>query len=443
MASLSAYEAERLVESLRTFQIEEVGTPAYMLQHAALEQLNVTAHAHVLAHSDEFVVENIVLHKKAPVLVHELLVSEVWNGEIPRRLGPRFSDEFDKKSVKPYLLRYHESVLVNLLECVLYHSHAAASLEETALELVDYAARQMLLLLDDQLPRDASRQEPFSRAVASVTLVRFIAEHATALPLGVATTILDKFDIPVLVSQILNGRPWLRKVENPPSAAGTKANASSRQKQTQKFVDNKWIPVQPDSDDRLTVTPLEAQLWLLLVNILCSAIFRERYEITPSRKEALASLKRHFNEVLVDQIPVLADLHRAIEEVNLMQLPSTFLKRAFVVEEMSFIRENLLRLDFDSLAKRIATWIFFESNEERQAVVESMARLYESGDFEAIAQSGEGDPKCAVCGKRAEHRCSRCKNEWYCSRECQVAGWKKHKPVCDLMATGAGASSKA
>lgn len=36
---------------------------------------------------------------------------------------------------------------------------------------------------------------------------------------------------------------------------------------------------------------------------------------------------------------------------------------------------------------------------------------------------GEGaleDPKCSKCGALASKRCSRCKNEWYCSRECQV-----------------------
>jgi len=42
-------------------------------------------------------------------------------------------------------------------------------------------------------------------------------------------------------------------------------------------------------------------------------------------------------------------------------------------------------------------------------------------------------PKCAVCGQPAAKRCSRCQNEWYCRRECQVGHWKKHKKACDLM----------
>ncbi len=46
-----------------------------------------------------------------------------------------------------------------------------------------------------------------------------------------------------------------------------------------------------------------------------------------------------------------------------------------------------------------------------------------------------GPPRCAVCGREASKRCSRCRNEWYCGRECQVQQWKKHKPVCDIIAS--------
>jgi len=43
------------------------------------------------------------------------------------------------------------------------------------------------------------------------------------------------------------------------------------------------------------------------------------------------------------------------------------------------------------------------------------------------------DPKCASCGDPATQRCSKCKEEWYCSRECQLKRWKDHKKICAMV----------
>jgi len=43
------------------------------------------------------------------------------------------------------------------------------------------------------------------------------------------------------------------------------------------------------------------------------------------------------------------------------------------------------------------------------------------------------DPKCSNCGKVATQRCSKCKNQWYCSRECQLKQWKAHKALCEII----------
>ncbi len=68
----------------------------------------------------------------------------------------------------------------------------------------------------------------------------------------------------------------------------------------------------------------------------------------------------------------------------------------------------------------------------------------------------------SACGKPAEKRCSRCKLEWYCSRfvrvnnacyssterqliprDCQVAAWKEHKKLCDVMVAAQAEDGKA
>ncbi|PRP78430.1 F-box only protein 3 [Planoprotostelium fungivorum] len=37
---------------------------------------------------------------------------------------------------------------------------------------------------------------------------------------------------------------------------------------------------------------------------------------------------------------------------------------------------------------------------------------------------------CTVCHKDARKFCGKCKQEWYCSRDCQIAAWKNHKDEC-------------
>jgi len=61
--------------------------------------------------------------------------------------------------------------------------------------------------------------------------------------------------------------------------------------------------------------------------------------------------------------------------------------------------------------------------------MKNLLNLYNSDVYEQFLD----DPKCAECGEVASQRCSRCKEEWYCSRECQLKRWKQHKPVCQLI----------
>ena len=56
-------------------------------------------------------------------------------------------------------------------------------------------------------------------------------------------------------------------------------------------------------------------------------------------------------------------------------------------------------------------------------------KLYNDEVFEEFME----DPKCEECGKPALQRCSKCKHSWYCSRDCQLRQWKKHKKLCAIM----------
>ena len=79
---LGAHDAERLIESLRDFEVDDVGSARWTEQRESLERLNVQAHHNAVTHSDEFVKEFLVSHDKVKTLVRELLVAEVWKEKV-------------------------------------------------------------------------------------------------------------------------------------------------------------------------------------------------------------------------------------------------------------------------------------------------------------------------------------------------------------------------
>ena len=50
--------------------------------------------------------------------------------------------------------------------------------------------------------------------------------------------------------------------------------------------------------------------------------------------------------------------------------------------------------------------------------------------------------KAKNCQKKGTSRCGRCKNVWYCSRQCQLSHWKKHKKKCKQSGTSDSKSTK-
>jgi len=46
------------------------------------------------------------------------------------------------------------------------------------------------------------------------------------------------------------------------------------------------------------------------------------------------------------------------------------------------------------------------------------------------AKTLAGTQKCEVCPIFTSSRCEKCKQVYYCSKECQVGDWKLHKPAC-------------
>lgn len=69
---------------------------------------------------------------------------------------------------------------------------------------------------------------------------------------------------------------------------------------------------------------------------------QKKYEVTTFRKSNLLRLRKYLNEVLIDQIPVLVDMLRALEELSLMQEQSIPSSNPFVVEVIPVLKSSII-----------------------------------------------------------------------------------------------------
>ncbi|KAI4500081.1 hypothetical protein M0802_004951 [Mischocyttarus mexicanus] len=72
--------------------------------------------------------------------------------------------------------------------------------------------------------------------------------------------------------------------------------------------------------------------------------------------------------------------------------------------------------------------IHVEDVEEEAAVIEDRETRISSGGRD---NRDDNAPRCQGCHEcAAQFVCAGCGNQWYCSRECQVAAWDEHSEVC-------------
>ncbi len=143
-------------------------------------------------------------------------------------------------------------------------------------------------------------------------------------------------------------------------------------------------------------------------------------------------MKPYLIHTLLDQLPILENLLRYLEELTILQTPQdlTLVKRGLGVEEIPEIMNSITQgIDLKQLAEAQKTILLSTDAHFKQQMSQSLASMYHSDHLDVLLD----DPKCADCGSAATQRCSRCKNEWYCSRPCQVKSWKTHKGVCDVL----------
>eukprot|EP00227_Mantoniella_beaufortii_P000577 CAMPEP_0197611384 /NCGR_PEP_ID=MMETSP1326-20131121/55248_1 /TAXON_ID=1155430 /ORGANISM="Genus nov. species nov., Strain RCC2288" /LENGTH=573 /DNA_ID=CAMNT_0043180021 /DNA_START=209 /DNA_END=1926 /DNA_ORIENTATION=- len=392
-----ASEAERMIEQLKTFGIEDVGSPAWTTQREALERLNVQAHHNAVTYSDEFVKEMLISHDKVGVLVHELLVIEAWKEKVFPHFGAAALDQ-GMTNMNAYLAHYFEATVCNLLEIAFFHQDACeAAGEDALLELTDYCNRK-LLYLNTEAKKDAEFRETsakemvdmkpsaefevkereirFGTACCALTILRYLTDYINQVPLCVMARLLDTHDSVMLLVPLLEERPWVRRRKPNGGAAGAKPI-------TEVFSDGRWS--EQVREDRLQLTKCDGQVWLAVNNLTVDAKCRAKYRYDDHRKGVMERLKRFFNDVLFDQLPVLKDLQRVMDEIILMATPSSheITQGRLILEVVPETRTALLNRSeaaWVSMAKEHLRTYFADTPEARKAAadrMEGMSKMFE------------------------------------------------------------------
>eukprot|EP00796_Vickermania_ingenoplastis_P008372 gene8372-5861_t len=318
---ISPVEAELAIRELQPIPLSEMASEKWKAQRVAVERLNMCTHSNAVKKVDDCVKSFLVEHEKLPVLLHELLSAEVYR----QRVLPNIMEAVATNPTAPYLYCNYESILVNLLECVCFYEEVITGFGDDILELIDYCWRQIYRLFSDpkvnqvqpilsaeemknETPLQHLEKQLYSsqitRAMSCISILWFIIDRLDDLPMSAMNAILIKNDLPVGLSEVLLLQPWIRR------------SATSQQKyKNSEFVD-------APGDEMMRVCTPEAHTWFCLHHLLCNRDCRTKYTYTQHKKESILRIRRFLNETLVDQIPALQSVQRALEELSFLEPPS-------------------------------------------------------------------------------------------------------------------------
>lgn len=154
------------------------------------------------------------------------------------------------------------------------------------------------------------------------------------------------------------------------------------------------------------------------------------YEITDLRRSQLAKLLPLMSPVLLDQLSPLCELKYWLCQMTVSD-QSTSVPRPILLETILEIKTNIMTQGQNKWKKIAKSQLPLVFSNDKKELTEIAQRLYEAYNTDLIEQfERKEEHQCSACGKTAIQRCSRCKNKWYCSRNCQVEDWDNHKINC-------------
>ena len=467
---MTQYESEEIIsKKINEISFDTIGSGEFIQHHAYLNKLNMQEMKNILTGGEDIIMTQFIDHDKLKLLIKELYTVNTFK----EKVYPTIKDKIVKLcSIKTYFILYHEAVLVNLIENFLYSITACQAAEDYLVDVIEYAYKMIskyvaykmknpddtlnygnnnsLLGNNSALDDDLSLEEKikkineqvkdkendikemdekykeieFGIAMSCINILRYISDHLEQLPFPVRHHMMNVKDVPVLFVTLMELRPWRRKV--------MKYNDKNKKKEEVEeiYENNNWTTLLEHKFPKL-----EAQVLITVYNLVMNQDNNKKYEITEYRQNQLLRLRKYFSEDLYDQIPQMMNLYRSLENMSLMTYGNTLTVNPFIVEMVPILSGNKMFKLTEEEIKKIGNHVvvnYFENlNKDKLAKeLEPVNEIYNLDNIEYFME----DPVCAQCGKLANSRCSRCKSEWYCSKECQIKRWKEHKTVCKTLA---------
>ncbi|XP_038218288.1 zinc finger MYND domain-containing protein 10 [Zerene cesonia] len=441
ISALEVGELDLFVQSIEPWRIESIGNQSWLDWHIRLQKLNQQAVLEASSMQEELTKETLISHGKLPVLVQEAICIQVWRTKVYPQIMKM--EPAPENTFGIYMVLYHEAAAVGLLETVLFHEDGAQCISEVVIDLLHYAVDQLTALIAlvnngylkpqtakemeaetaaEELERQR-RDLQFDISMRCISIVRYLAEHMEVAGVGpsISTNLYKTYDVPSILCHLINLQPW-KKV-------GDSGDV-------QMFHFGRWS--KPSSEDLSQMHRSEAQLWLCLRQLLLEPRLQHHYTIDECRRAAFCSLQAKISDTMLDQVLPLGELKMflcrlAVGDYSSLHNRSNGVKNpgCTLIEVVPQIKDAYMKQVHKrtkSIAKSQLDHFRMDGSEETKNMAKKLLESYTSDA--ALALDG-GGAKCAKCGDKASKKCSRCKTEWYCGRECQVQQWPKHKELCD------------
>jgi len=376
-----------------TADVEDVGSCTWRARRAATRRLRAAAYDEAIGgrESDRDSVASIVSSARDGVveegLVRDLLRAETWRVETLPRLAREATEHDDGAlAYALYLTAYHETVVCNLLELVVFANGGewmVSASDEVTAELVDYCHRAATRVVgdrDDGIDDDEAmtlverrvEEIDFALSMTCLGILRSVTDVIANVSLGVRARLLDSLDVVSALATLLEKKPWIRRTRDDEAALEI-------------YTDGAWRRVgkAEEWDASLRVQKYEAQVWLSLRALLCDASCRRKYAWDEHRKSTVLKLGRYLNETKMDQLPVLRDLVDVLEEIRALDVTNVAdASRGFILEIVPSLRRAFTSKSpeyFDRVAATMLRERFnTESPDFKRAIAEDLLEACET-----------------------------------------------------------------